>query len=326
MQALYNQSMSTLLLKQSDVRVLAKMPEVLGAVERAFTAHGKGESQMPAKVYLELPQYNGDFRAMPAYMSGSAGLKWVNSHAENPKRYNLPAVLAMYILSDPKTALPLAVMDATLITALRTGAAAGVASKFLARKDAKSIGFVGCGVQSHYALEAHRAALGKLEIVAADRNEDVAKAFATEVGGKAASVEEASACDIVVTTTPSHTPVVKKAWVKAGAHINAMGADAAGKQELETELVKAASVYLDDVEQASHSGEVNVPISKGEYKESDIAGTLGEVMVEKCQGRKGDEITIFDSTGLALQDLAVAQMVYDSAKEKGIGTEIDFLS
>ncbi|MCB9707487.1 MAG: ornithine cyclodeaminase family protein [Myxococcales bacterium] len=317
--------MSTLLLTQSQIRELLDMQAVFSAVEDAFAAHGRNETLMPSKIYLSLPGKEGDFRAMPSYMHGAAGLKWVNAHPNNPQKHHLPTVMALFVLNDPDTALPLAVMDATLITAYRTGAAAGVASKYLARETATTIGFVGSGVQARFALEAHRVAASKLDIRCADLSEEAAQIFARDVDGKAVSVQEACACDIVCTTTPSRTPVVKREWLAPGCHINAMGADAPGKQELSPAILSAARVYVDDVEQASHSGEINVPLHEGTFQSKDIVATLGQVVAEKSPGRQGNEITVFDSTGLALQDLAVAKLLYERARSRNVGVEIDFL-
>ena len=140
--------MKTRILTGSQVSEVLGMDLAVAAVERAFAAHGRGEALMPPKVYLPLEKYGGDFRAMPAYLDGSAGVKWVNSHPGNPKRHGLPAVMGMYILSDPSTAEPLAVMDGTLLTAFRTGAASAVASKHLARKASRTLGIIGCGAQA----------------------------------------------------------------------------------------------------------------------------------------------------------------------------------
>lgn len=318
--------MSTLILTQDNVRSVVSMDAAVPAIEKVFMAHGKNETLMPHKIYLSLEQYNGDFRAMPAYYDGAAGVKWVNSHPLNPKKHGLPAVLGMYILSDPQTALPLAVMDATLLTAVRTGAAAAVASKYLARPDARSIGFVGCGVQSRYLLAAHRVLFRDLQVVTSDVNADAAKRFADEVGGRAGSIAEAAACDIVCTATPTRTPIVERQWVKAGAHINAMGADAPGKQELTSSLLNAARVFIDDFEQATESGEVNVPLRSGEFQVDKIIGTLGQVIAGLKPGRiHANDITIFDSTGLAVQDVALARVVYQAAKERGIGQAVEFV-
>jgi len=318
--------MRTLILTQSDVQSALTMRQAVDAVEEAFAAHARGETLMPAKVYLDLRKYDGDFRAMPSYAPGSAGVKWVNSHPRNPERHGLPTVLGMYILSDPATAQPLAVMDATWLTAARTGAAAGVASKHLARPGSKSVGFVGCGVQAHTALAALGVVFGELEILAHDRQAEVAEAFAAEVGGRAATAPEACSCDIVCTVTPSRRPVVERAWIGPGTHINALGADGPGKQELDGAILGDARIVIDDPHQAEGGGEINVPLARGELDMADVHATLGEVVTGSKPGREGDEITVFDSTGLAIQDVAVARIVYDEATRRNLGRKIDFLS
>ena len=319
--------METLLLSQSDVRSLVSMEEAVAAVEEAFAAHGRGETLMPSKVYIDLQKYRGDFRAMPAYFSGSAGLKWVNAHPENPQKYGLPTVRGLYILSDPATANPLAVMDATWLTAARTGASAAVATKHLARAAAKSVGFIGCGAQARTLLTALRVVIDEFEIVAADQSTDAAAVFAAEVGGRAGNLEEAAGCDIVCTATPSSIPVVERAWIRPGTHINAMGADGHGKQELDPEILIEGLVVVDDIVQARGSGEVNVPLSKGELKIEALQTNLGEIVAGLKSGRSHDQqITIFDSTGLGVQDVALARVVYKAAREKGAGRAIDFFA
>ena len=318
--------METLILTQSEVRSALTMGGAVAAVEAAFAAHARGETMMPAKVYLDLAKYNGDFRAMPAYAPGSAGVKWVNSHPDNPGRHGLPTVLGMYILSDPVTARPLAVMDATWLTAARTGAAAGVAARHLARPGARTVGFVGCGVQAHTALAALRVVFDELEVVAHDARPEVAEAFAAEVGGRAAGAPEACGCDVVCTATPSRRPVVERAWIRPGTHINALGADGPGKQELDGAILRDARIVIDDPHQAEGGGEINVPLARGELTMADVHATLGEVINGTKTGREGDEITVFDSTGLAIQDVAVARIVYDEAVRRGLGREVDFLS
>jgi ornithine cyclodeaminase/alanine dehydrogenase len=315
--------MATLILTQSDIRSLITMEQAIAAVEGAFAAHGRGHVQMPPKVYLSLPQYNGDFRAMPAYMEGAAGIKWVNSHPDNPARHGLPAVMGVYILSDPTTAVPLAIMDATLLTALRTGAAGAIGSRYLAVARPRSLGLVGCGVQARMLLEAHRVLYGDdLELRMADGRPQAAEAFAAEAGGTATSVEEAAACDIVCTSTPARSPVIKRSWVKAGAHINAMGADGPGKQELDPALLVAAKLVIDDHAQAHHAGEINVPLAQGMLEPDSIFATLGEIVAGIKSGRTGDEITVFDSTGLAIQDVAVARAIYEQARTRNVGLDV----
>lgn len=318
---------TTLLLSQSDVARVLTMDAAVPAVEAAFASHGRGEAVMPPKLYLPLEAYGGDLRAMPAYVGGAAGVKWVNSHPANPGRFQLPSVMGIYILSDPATALPLAVMDATRLTAVRTGAAAAIASKHLARQGARTIGLIGCGAQAPFLLAAHRAVYGdRLEVLAADVSPEAGARFAAEVGGRAVSIEEAAACDIVCTATPSRVPIVRRAWVKPGAHLNAMGADAPGKQELDPAILRDARVVIDDWAQASESGEINVLHHEGTLTREQIHATLGEIVAGLRPGREDAAITVFDSTGLALQDVALARVVYAAARAAGAGTPFDFLA
>lgn len=280
---------------------------------------------MPAKVYLDLPEHEGDFRAMPASMGLRAGVKWVNAHPKNPSNHGLPSVMGLYILNDPATAWPLAVMDATWLTAVRTGAAAAVASKYLARPSARSIGFIGCGAQARTLWDAHRAVFEDLEPVTADLCWQTAERFAQTIGGRAGTVAEAAGCDIVCSSTPARSPVVSGEWITDGCHINAIGADAPGKQELDPEILRRARIVIDEWEQASHSGEVNVPLARGQLVQSDITGTLGQVVSGAIQGRVSVvETTVFDSTGLAVQDLAVAALAVQRATQVGRGVDVRF--
>lgn len=313
-----------LLLGRSEVEKLLSMGEVLKAVENAFKLKAQGEAVMPSKLYLELPEYNGDFRAMPAYIDGSAGVKWVSVYPNN-WRQNLPTVMATIILCDANNGCPLAVMDATYITSIRTGAAGGVAVKYLARRDSSVIGFIGAGIQARTQLLAIGEVLPKIEQVKVfDQNWDASLKYVNEMRSKlninirpVETIAEATEADIVVTTTPSRKPVVKKQHIKPGTHINAIGADAKGKQELEVDLLTNAKIIVDDIEQASHSGEINVPFSESVIRTEDVYSTLGEVITNIKKGRENDkEITIFDSTGLAIEDIICAKLVYDKARKE----------
>lgn len=326
----------TLFLGRAEVRRLLTMEATLEVVEAAFAAHGRGETRMPSKIYLDLPEFEGDFRAMPAYIPSlkAAGVKWVSSHSANPRR-GLPAVIAVLVLSDPETAEPLAVMDATHITLMRTGAAGGVATKHLARPDSAVLALVGAGVQSHAQLEAIRLVRPINKVRLADPSEASVQSFLEHFGEDpgleitvCAGIREAlEGADVAVTTTPVRKPVVQRAWVPDGIHINAIGADAAGKQELESQILKDARVFIDDREQAFHSGEVNVPLARGEITEADVEGGLGEVVAGKIKGRQAaGDITVFDSTGLAVQDMAVARAIYDRARSQGVGRSLPLAS
>lgn len=314
-----------LLLSRSEIEELLSMGEAVKAVEEAFRLTAEGKAAMPPKLYLDLSDYYGDFRAMPDYINGSAGIKWVSVYPNNQKR-NLPTVLATILLCDPNTGYPLAVMDGTYITKVRTGAAGAVAAKYLAKKDSSVIGMVGAGVQAQTQLMAIAEVLLKIEEVKVyDKYRETSLKYAEEMGAKlglnvssVATIQEATEADILVTTTPSTEPVVSSQQVRPGTHINAIGADAERKQELESALLKKAKVIVDDVGQASHSGEVNVPFKQGAITVEDIYGTLGEVVANIKQGRENDqEITIFDSTGLAVQDIICAKLVYEKAIKKG---------
>jgi len=317
--------MKTLVLTRVDVEHVMTMELALAAVERAFAAFGRGEASMPPKVYLSIEDHHGDFRAMPSRLGDSAGIKWVNVHARNRRNSGLPTVMGVFVLNDPANGFPLAIMDATLLTALRTGAAAAVASKYLAPSGPATISFIGAGVQARTLHGAHRVVYPSFEPLVHDRNESAAHKLATEVDGRVVSLEEAAGADIVCTATPSRTAFVRPEWIRPGAHINAMGADAPGKQELRSEVLKQADVYIDDIHQATGSGEINVPLSKGDFTLEEIAGTLGEVVAGKLPRPSAETTTVFDSTGLAIQDVALARAIYDLAKESGMGLDIDLV-
>lgn len=313
-----------LVLTRAQTQELLTMKETLELVEYAFRLYGEGKVVMPPKLYLDDPTNLGDFRAMPAYIDGNVGLKWVSVFPENWRR-DLPTVLATIILSDPENGCPLAVMDGTYITEMRTGAAGGVAAKYLARRNSSVVGVIGSGVQARTQLLAIGELLpGIQELKVFDKNRDASLLFAEEMKTKLKmrifvvdSIEEAAKADIVVTTTPSTKPIIRQQSIMPGTHINAIGADAEGKQELEVELLRNAKIVVDDIEQAQHSGEINVAISNGLIKIEDVYGTLGEVVVNSKEGRENDqEITIFDSTGLAMLDLICAGHVYQKASKR----------
>jgi len=301
------------------------MELAVAAVERAFAAFGRGEASMPPKVYLPIEDHHGDFRAMPSRLGNSAGIKWVNVHAKNRRDYGLPTVMGVFVLNDPANAFPLAIMDGTLLTAFRTGAAGAVASKYLAPSGPATISFIGAGAQARTLYGAHRVVYPSFEPLVHDRNESAARKLADEVDGRVVSLEEAAGAAIVCTATPSRAPFVRPEWIRPGAHINAMGADAPGKQELVFEVLKRSAVYIDDIHQATGSGEINVPLSKGEFTVEEIAGTLGEVVAGELPRPSPETTTVFDSTGLAIQDVALARAIYDVAKESRMGLEIDLM-
>jgi alanine dehydrogenase len=324
----------TLILDKKDVEGLVDMQKAVRAMGYVFREHGSGRTRMPAKIYLHLDKYAGDFRAMPAYVErlDRCALKWVNVHVRN-KRLGLPTVMAIIILSDPRTGLPLCVMEGTFATSLRTGAAGGVAAKCLARKDSHIIGMVGCGAQARAQLQALTGLFDIKEVKVWGNERGCVGRFIRDMkrpGVKLVKARNIETCvrdsDIVVTTTPSRKPLVRLEWLKAGAHINAIGADAKGKEELEPAILKKAKVVVDSMEQASHSGEINVPLAKGLLSRKDVYADIGEIVTGRKKGRTGpNELTVFDSTGLAIQDVAVAELIYRAAVKKGVGRHVKFV-
>jgi alanine dehydrogenase len=268
---------------------------------------------------------------MPAYLEEQdiTGVKIVNVHPDNPQK-GLPTVMALVVLNSTETGAPIAVMDGTYLTNMRTGAAGGVAVKYLARKNAKTVGFVGTGNQAVTQLLGINEIIDIEEIKATSTSEKSTLAFKKEMEKKVGcdiipkkSIEDVCDCDIIVTTTPSREPIVMNEWISEGTHINAIGADAPGKEELDPDILKRAKVVVDDIPQASHSGEVNVPISKGLLSEKDIFCELGEVIAGKKKARtKDSDITVFDSTGLAIQDVATANLVYQKALKENMGIKL----
>ncbi|QIO24823.1 ornithine cyclodeaminase family protein [Haloarcula sp. JP-L23] len=326
--------MSILLLSSEDVRECADMANVIPAVEDAFEAYEQGTAQMPAKSYVELAKYNGDFRAMPAYMDvgdwDAAGIKWVNVHPDNPDKHALPTVMGTVVYSDPETALPLAIMDGTELTMKRTGAAAAVATDYLAVEDATTLGIIGAGVQSYSQVEAISEIRPIDEIVVSDLDDERVEEFIDHFGDdftvRRGDIPEAASCDVLSTVTPVREPIVSRDDLGDHTHVNAMGADAEGKQELADEILLEAKLVIDDHAQTTHSGEINVPYAAGRLTDEDIFGDIGEIVVGEKDGRIADDsITVFDSTGLAIQDIAAARETYQSAKGNGSGYQFDLL-
>lgn len=326
-----------LLLSHEDLEQLYETSLVFDAVEKAFYSKGTGKVQMPPKMYLYFTQYDGDLRIMPAYMSDLdiAGVKIVNVHPKNREK-GLLTVMALIELVDPSTGVPLTIMDGTMVTAWRTGAAGGVAAKYLANPHSTRMGIIGAGVQGRMQAIFTKYAIPAIEeIIVWDINKAVSQAYAKEMEEKLqvkiTPVDEPRKAvensDIITTCTPAREPILKADWIKKGAHINAIGADAPGKQELETRLLlKIDKIVVDDIEQASHSGEINVPLTRKEITLDNIYAEIGEIIAGKKPGRLSDsEITLFDSTGLAVQDVSTAYLLYQKALKTNKGSKIGFV-
>jgi alanine dehydrogenase len=284
-----------------DVEAAVPPQRALEAVRDAFVAYARGEWSMPPKVYV--PAYPaGDFRAMPALGGGYAALKWVTSFPGNPER-GLPTVTGLVLLSDASDGSLVAVFDAGAVTALRTGAAAVLAAQTLGRPGTSSV--VGAGVNGRAAARTFVAT--GADVLLWDVDESRARTAAEELGASVAgSREEALAADVVVTVTPGHEVVFEPGSLRAGQHVSLMGADGPGKAEIAVEELLRTRVFCDDWEQASHNGELAHAVESGAL-ERDRVMELGDVLAGEAEGRRSeDEITTFDSTGLAIQDLAIA--------------------
>jgi len=324
-----------LILGDGEVRALLTMGNAIKAVEEAFKEKNLGKVQTPLKTFLFYEKYNGDHRFMPAYLEklDIAGVKIVNTHPENRRKYGLPTVAGIIVLANPETGELLAILDATWITVVKTAAASAVATKHLARKNAETLGLVGAGLQAIAHLEALAQVAKLREVKVWSRTRETAEKFIQKMTKQHSEMKFAMAkdlretvesSDVVATVTPSRQPIVMADWVKPGTHINAMGADAPGKQELSPEILKKAKIVVDDLEHCSHSGEINVPLAQGLISKEDIYGEIGEIVLGRKPGRTSpSEITVFASTGVAIQDIAVAEIVYRKAVMQGFGTKID---
>jgi alanine dehydrogenase len=274
----------------------------------AFERYGRGDWEMPAKVYLDSSPY-GDFRAMPARGDGLALLKWVTSFPGNSAK-GLPVVRGEVLLSDAETGEELAVIECSSVTSLRTGAAAAVSAQVLAAEGARSVGIIGCGVNGAWAARCLVAA-GFGPGVCADPRVDPAEALAEELGWRAGDRGEAAAQDIVVTVTPGEELVILESDLRPGQHLAVLGADAHGKQEVDLAAIGRCRLFCDEWEQASAGGELANGVEAGAVSRADVT-QFGDVLTGSS-GWKRDagEITLFDSTGLAIQDLAICRALYE---------------
>jgi ornithine cyclodeaminase/alanine dehydrogenase-like protein (mu-crystallin family) len=297
--------------------VLAAVPPA-DAIERtrmAFERYAHGEWTMPPKVYLDSPP-NGDFRAMPARGDGLALLKWVTSFPHNPER-GMPVVTGALLLSDADTGALLAIMDCAAVTSLRTGAAAALSAQVLAGEGADSAGIIGCGVNGAWAGRCLVAA-GFASGVCADVRPEAAAELAAELGWSAGSREEAASRDVVVSVTPGESPVILASDLHEGQHVAVLGADVHGKAEVEPTALSRCRLFCDEWEQASAGGELSGPVSRGRVNRADVT-QIGDVLAGNADGRSSaEEITLFDSTGLAIQDLGIAAAAYAAWRSDGV--------
>ncbi len=286
--------------------------EAIERVRAGFVEHASGQWEMPAKTYIQAPP-GGDFRAMPAKGAGIAILKWVTSFPGNPAA-GLPVVMGAICVSSIEDGELLALVDVRAVTALRTGAVAAVAAQELAPPDANTVGIVGCGLHGSWAARC----LADAEYgpgICFDPDPDAAGRLAGELGWEVGHLDDALACDVVTCVTPGSDPVITESHLRPGVHLNMLGADGPGKAEAEPAAVAACELFCDEWEQASHGGELTGAVTAGLVDRARVT-QLGDVLTGAAPGRSSPEAaTLFDSTGLAIQDLAICLALLEAERD-----------
>ena len=320
------------ILSRRQVFELLSLHDCIAAVEDAFRRHAEGRTLGPG--VLGVPAARGGFHIKAAGLLGPRSYFAAKTNAnfpENPRRFGLPTIRGTVVLADAETGEPLAMMDSASVTALRTGAATAVAAKRLARADSRAATVVGCGAQGEIQLAAIAAVLPLERAWVLDTDQATAEGLAAraraDLGLRVSVATDLRAAlrgsDVCVTCTPSRRPLVFRADVAAGTFVAAVGADSQGKQELEPALVASSTLVVDVLTQCAEIGELQHALAAGLMTRTDVHAELADVVTGRRPGRtRDDEITIFDSSGTALQDVAAAVAVYDHALARGRGTEV----
>jgi alanine dehydrogenase len=328
----------TLILGRSEMIGLLEPHEYNDCVEQAYRMHGEGRFYMDPKGHIVLDRFPGEWEAMPSYIEEphAAACKWVSIREQNREKFNLPTVFSILIYTHPETGFPLAIVDGSYHTVMRTGAAAAVSAKWMARKNSKILAIVGAGHMAEGALATCNEVFEWSQVRVWSRSRQTLDHFVKAQQPKyerfeikpSTNIEQTvRGADVVVTLTPARAPIVMADWIAPGTHIAAVGADKKGDQELEGILLQRARIFVDDIRQCRTDGEINVPLSEGLISEADVAGEIGEVITGRKAGRTSDEeITIFDSTGIALQDSATVPLEYERAMAAGVGIEKKMIS
>jgi alanine dehydrogenase len=327
----------TLILGRTDMIGLLEPSEYVDCVEHAFRMHGLGRVYMEPKGHIVLDRYKGEWEVMPSYIEEpeAAACKWVSIREDNGK-YELPAVFSILVYTHPETGFPLAICDGSYHTLMRTGASAAVSARWLARPDSKVLAILGTGSVGQGTLATCDTVFEWDEVRIWSRTQaSVDRFLASErpkyqhlsITGTTDARAAAEDADVIVTGTHARNWLVDDAWVKPGAHIAALGADLKGEQEIDPSTLKRGRVFVDDIRQCREDGEINVPLSEGLITEDDVAGEIGKVIAGELEGRQSDDqVTVFDSTGIALQDSATVPLEYERAVAAGVGIEKKMIS
>jgi alanine dehydrogenase len=299
--------------------------------------HGLGRVYMEPKGHIVLDKYPGEWEVMPSYIEEpeAAACKWV-SIRENNAQYGLPAVFSILIYTDPETGFPLAICDGSHHTLMRTGASAAVSARWLARKDSKVLAIAGTGSVATGTLATCDAVFPFREVRIWSRTKESLERFIAEEQPLYPHLElkpstdleqVVRGADVVVTGTHARGWIVDNDWIEPGTHLAALGADLSGEQELDPRILQTARVFVDDIRQCIPDGEINVPLREGLITEDHIAGEIGKVICGELEGRQSEEqITVFDSTGIALQDSATVPLEVERAYAAGVGIEKKMIS
>jgi alanine dehydrogenase len=327
----------TLILSRTEMAGLLTPGEYNDCVEHAFRMHGLGRVYMEPKGHIVLDAYPGEFEVMPSFIEDppAAACKWVSIREGNAK-YELPTVFSILVYTDPETGFPLAICDGSHHTMMRTGSSAAVSAKWLARKDSKVLAIVGAGMVGQGSLATCNEVFEWEDVRVWSRSQESLDRFVAEEQPKYSSFElQASTdleqvvrrADVVVTGTHARGGIVLDDWISPGTHVAALGADLEGEQELEGSILERARIFVDDIRQCRSDGEINVPLREGLITEDDVAGEIGKVIIGELEGRQSeDQVTVFDSTGIALQDSATVPLEYQRALEAGVGVEKKMIS
>jgi alanine dehydrogenase len=328
----------TLILSRTDMMGLVTPAEYVACVEQAYRMHGEGRYYMDPKGHIVLDKYPGEWEAMPSYIEEpeAAACKWVSIRERNREKFDLPTVFSILIYTHPETGFPLAICDGSYHTVMRTGAAAAVSAKHMARKNSRRLAIVGAGHMASGTLATCNEVFKWKEVRVWSRSQKTLDTFIKEEQSRYPALKISAStdlertvrdADVVVTVTPARGPIVMNDWIAPGTHIAAVGADKAGDQELDPKIVQRARIFVDDIRQCRTDGEINVPMRQGLIREDDIAGEIGEVITGRKRGRlSAEEVTLFDSTGIALQDSATVPLEYERAMASGVGVEKKMIS
>ena len=328
----------TLILGRAEMVGLLTPDEYNDRVEHAYRMHGEGRYYMEPKGHIVLDKYPGEWEVMPSYIEEpeAAACKWVSIREENREKFELPTVFSILIYTHPETGFPLAICDGSHHTVMRTGAAAAVSAKHLARRDSKVLAIIGAGNMAEGALACCNEVFDWEDVRVWSRSQATLDEFVKgqqphydrfEIKTSTNLEEVVRGADVVVTLTPARGPIVEDAWISEGAHVAAVEADKEGDQELDPGILKRARIFVDDIRQCRTDGEINVPLREGVLSEEDVAGEIGQVVIGNLEGRASDsDITVFDSTGFALQDSATVPLEYERALAAGVGIEKKMIS